>query len=310
MRSGSVGAVWPPRYDRHNERIKGFCPHVISSGRDAARMLAAVRESECANPATRITIRAFVRQGLVEGLNGRDGLLLEARMDADNAVRGCELVYLARNSPERSPPREVMERELGFVRGVSSLSCEAPDDARGKVHRNGYTLAKLNGDGKLAVETLLSLYRETFSEYTFDITRDSVESMLGNGNIVMVGRDSRGGIVSSLVAEHCELPLENGQVVHLYELSDYATAREHRGKGLNTLMQIEAIGQIRSLYGSDALIYSESRAAWGPVNYSSRRAGLSYCGTLLQHCIIVSDREFGEQGRFENLHVWMHPEAH
>jgi hypothetical protein len=78
-----------------------------------------------------------------------------------------------------------------------------------------------------------------------------------------------------------------------------------------TAMQMEVVSQIRALaHGPEAVIYSEDRAPWEAVNISSRRAGLEYGGTLPLHCVLVSDRSFGEQGTMENLNVWFaHPQG-
>ncbi|MFH0884624.1 MAG: hypothetical protein V1861_02860, partial [Candidatus Micrarchaeota archaeon] len=163
------------------------------------------------------------------------------------------------------------------------------------------------GDGRQQVGRLLELYQEAYQEYTFTLTPQTVSDMLNNGNIVIVGQDQKAQVVSALIAEHVELALEHGRTVHLYELSDYATFRAHRGNGLITLMQMKAIDTIRKMpSGERAIIYAEDRAAWMAVNRSSQRAGMKYCGTLMQHCVIVSDRDFGEEGRFENLNVWAH----
>jgi hypothetical protein len=249
-----------------------------------------------------------VRSGLVEELR-HDGApyQIEAGFDAGNALPGHALVYFARNAPARVPPSDVLERELDSVIGLASLERTDYLRAMTRIALNGYSLSRLNGDGQQEVRRLLSLYQEAYQEYTFEMTPQTISDMLNNGNIVIVGRDREAEVVSSLIAEHVALRLEHGKTVHLYELSDYATFRAHRGNGLITLMQMEAIEAIRALpHGAEAVIYAEDRAAWTAVNRSSQRAGMAYCGTLLQHCVLVSDRDFGEDGRLENLNVWAH----
>lgn len=308
-KTGSVGASWPPRYDAHNSRVKGFCTRAIESREDARVMLQEARDVEASSPgATRTTIRAFVRQGLVEELRGAEGFSLEARFDASNAVAGHELAYFGRNTGARMPDAESFERELESVsRLVWGVGRTDLQSASLRVAASGYSLSRLNGNGLFEVDRLLELYREAYAEYTFDLTPQTVSGMLSNGNIVIVGRDRESQVVSSLIAEHVELALEHGRTIHLYELSDYATFRAHRGNGLITLMQMEAINSIRALpHGQEAVVYAEDRAAWMAVNKSSQRAGMTFSGTLMQHCVLVSDRDFGETGRFENLNVWAH----
>ncbi len=306
-KAGSVGAVWPPRYDAHNNRIKGFCTWPIENRRDTVSMFSTMNAAEKANPqATRTTVRAFVREGLMEGIrSGGMPYQVDASFDAGNAIGGHELVYFGRNTEQRMPSANVLERELSSVKEVAGIDRADYLQAATRIAQKGYSLSRLNGNGHLEVGRLLDLYREAFQEYTFRITPRAIGDMLNNGNIVIVGRDCEAEVVSSLIAEHVELRLEHGKTVHLYELSDYATFRTHRGNGLITLMQMEVIDAIRTLpRGDEAIIYAEDRAAWMAVNKSSQKAGMSYCGTLLQHCVIVSDRDFGEEGRYENLNVW------
>jgi hypothetical protein len=308
-KTGSVGASWPPRYDHHNRRVKGFCLSPLEGVSESRRMLETVRQASSENPhATRTTIRAFVRKGLTESVM-REGpnYPTEARFDVSNALPGFEMVYFGRNSVCRISSGSVLSRELGSVWDISRMPRAEPGHAAERVARAGYSVSRLNGDGRQEIGRLVQLYQEAYQEYTFDITPQTVGGMLENGNIVIVARDSASQVVSALIAEHVQLQLERGPLVHLFELSDYATFRAHRGRGLMTLLQMEAINAIRALpYGREAVIYAEDRAAWKAVNQSSQRAGLTYSGTLNQHCVLVSDRDFGEEGRFENLNVWAH----
>jgi hypothetical protein len=275
---------------------------------EARGMFREVEDAQRAAPqATRTTVRAFVENGLVEGLRSESPIPVEASFDAGNAVGGHSIVYFGITTPSRMPPPEVTERELASVKAIQELKKTEWSQALMRIAEAGYGVCRLNGESGQQVGRLLELYQEAYQEYTFTLTLQTVGDMLNNGNIVIVGQDQKAQVVSALIAEHVELTLEHGRTVHLYELSDYATFRAHRGNGLITLMQMEAINTIRGMAGGErAIIYAEDRAPWMAVNRSSQRAGMEYCGTLMQHCVIVSDRDFGEQGRFENLNVWAH----
>ncbi|MFH1521046.1 MAG: hypothetical protein ABID61_05360 [Candidatus Micrarchaeota archaeon] len=310
QQSGSIGAAWPPTHDRHNNRVKGFCPTVLTERRHVTGVLGVVREIESGcKQATRTTVRAFVERGLVEGLRAErqtDGFFVEAVVPTI-AVPGHSMVYFGRNQPDRMPEVEVFEAEMQNLTLLAGVPRITSDEARERIERGGYTLDSVNQNGtrERDVGTLLRLYQEAYQEYTFEINDGTIANMLNNGNLVIVARDREtGGIVASLIAEHCEIALEDGRRVHLYELSDFATFRDHRGNGLMTLMQMEARAMIRAQHDGTAIIYSENRAAWEAVNRSSQKAGFKYCGTLPLHCVLVSDRSFGEEGRLESLHVW------
>lgn len=305
---GSIGAAWPPSYDGHNNRVKGFCPTVLTDQRQVGRILGMVREIEEGHKqATRTTVRAFVERGLVEGIRAErqvGGYFLEAVVPTV-AVPGHSMVYFGKNQPSRMPDPRTFEAEMQSLTLIAGVPRITSEEARGRIIRGGYAIDSVNqnGTGARDVGTLLRLYQEAYQEYTFEINDGTIANMLNNGNIVVVARKT-GEIVASLIAEHCEITLDNGQKIHLYELSDFATFRQHRGNGLMTLMQMEVRAAIRSQHDGSAIIYSENRAAWEAVNRSSQKAGFSYCGTLPLHCVLVSDRSFGEEGRLENLHVW------
>ncbi|MFH1784971.1 MAG: hypothetical protein ABH842_00945 [Candidatus Micrarchaeota archaeon] len=304
---GSVGAVWPARYDGHNSRIKGFCTERILARRDLDRMVGSVHDIQAAHPqATRTTVRAFVGKGLLEGIRKADGLDVEAVVPADRIMPGFSMVYFGRNRSERMPDPEVLKAEIDSLARMAGIEPVTTTEAARRISDAGYAISPVdqNGAKQRDIARLLALYREAYEKYTFDITEGSMEEMLSNGNIVVVARErTTQDIVASLIAEHCTLIID-GQTVHLFELSDFATFRAHRGNGLMTLMQMDARVAIRRLHGDDAVIYSENRAPWEAVNRSSQKAGFTYCGTLPKHCILVSDRDFNETGDMENLHVW------
>ncbi len=299
---GSIGAAWPPTYERRNARVKGFCPFKVDDNRLLERLRSDLREAREQNPeATRSTARAFIRRELRDMAPD-----VEARVPANRVFPGYDLVYIGSNSESRQSQEGILQEELeGVTMIMEKMRRQDPGAVFGRVSNAGYSVGRLRDVNTAAVAQLLELYDEAYQEYTFDINSSTIMDMLNNGNIVLVGRSPEGTIVSCLIAEHASVEVD-GQEVHLYELSDYATLRAHRRNGLITAMQIMAVETIRELeHGQESIIYAEDRAAWMAVNISSRRAGLVYCGTLEKHCRLVSDRTFAEEGNLENLNVWV-----
>ncbi|MFH0885000.1 MAG: hypothetical protein V1861_04780, partial [Candidatus Micrarchaeota archaeon] len=147
-KTGSVGAAWPPRYDAHNNRIKGFCTRPIGSMEDARIMFREVQDAQRAAPqATRTTVRAFVESGLVEGLRRETPMAMEASFDAGNAVEGHSVAYFGSTSPSRVPPAEVTERELVSVKAIQKLKKTDWFQAATRITAGGYGINRLNGDG-------------------------------------------------------------------------------------------------------------------------------------------------------------------
>jgi len=305
--TGCISADWPPTYDRRNNRVKGFCNFKIDDRRLYNRMMREIRSARERHPqATRTTVQAFAEPSLMRGVES-EGLSIEARFPVDNVFSGFELFYIGHNLDERLPDFSVLNAERSSVVGLEKTSRRRPQDVFGRMLSRGYHIQTLNGTSNGEIPQLLELYGQAYREYTFEINSHTIMDMLDNGNIVLTGRSPEGRIVSCLVAEHAVVEI-NGQEIDLYELTDYATLREHRRNGLITAMQIAVVSMIRQLeHGPESIIYAEDRAAWEAVNISSHHAGLEYCGTLRKHCILVSDRTFPEQGRFENLNVWIAP---
>ncbi len=309
QKPGSVGAFWPPAFDPHNNRIKGFSTSIITSHEKLQNTFREVSTVEKTNPnATRSTFRAFVRSGLIEGIRNDKSLEypVEAVIPANNCVEGCGVVYFGRNKSERLPGQDLATGEQESLNRVQQVAKVCEEKAVARLTASGYHISVLNGNKTDSdINTLLSLYRDAYQVYTFDINEITINTMIGNGNYVVVGRNAQNLITSALVAEHCEITLDNGQKVSLYELSDYATFKKDRGHGLITAMQFEAMKHIRSLAdGAKAVIYAEGRAPWEAANLSIKKAGMEFGGTLPFACSILSDRSVVYTGDYESLNVW------
>jgi hypothetical protein len=309
---GSVGAVWPPAPDANNQRIKGFCPAIITGKRELDReVFAPARSARLQNPdATRTTFRAFVKRGLAEGIRGGGAEFnVEAAVPVDTFMPGFDLVYFGRNDPVRTPPQALREKEKDSLASITqNVERVEPQAAMQRVAAEGYQITlPLNGEvhNERDIRTLLNLYQEAYQQYTFPINETTIKVMLGNGNRLVIARDSGRQIASALIAEECELPLSNGKTARLYELSDFATFLSHSKKGLMTALQVEAVRLIRSLQGgSQAIIYAEDRAPWEWVNKSSQQAGMEFAGTLPYHCTLMARRSVEYAGGYESLNVW------
>jgi len=234
---------------------------------------------------------------------------LEATVPADNLVPGFDVAYFGRNDSVRTPPAALRSEENALVEGVrSDVARVEPRAAIARLASEGYGITMpQNGDLKNEndLESLLRLYQEAYRLYTFPINETTIHVMLGNSNRLVVARNGNRRIASALIAEECEIRLSNGSTATLYELSDFATFRGDRGRGLMTALQMEAVRLIRSLPGGErAIIYAEDRAPWLAVNKSSQQAGLQFAGTLPWHCTLLSDRSVDYSGLYESLNVW------
>ena len=85
------------------------------------------------------------------------------------------------------------------------------------------------------------------------------------------------------------------------ELSEMATKKEHRGKGLVTYATQLLMEEIKD---DVDMIYAEARACHRAINQSFKNLGFQYGGRLEKHCTLSGAHDVEEQGPYENLNVW------
>jgi len=308
---GSLGAHWPPQFDRRNRRVKGFADFLIDSKADLSHFMRTVGQAH--DPlSTRTTVRAFVSSPMLEDIqiplqvNGSGTLSVEARIPADNVFVGCQLVYFASNSISRIQDPDILSQELEAVGRINAIRSADHNEIFSRLHGNGFGIRVLREATERHINTLQALYREAYTDYTFELSPETIHQMISDPeNTFIVAQDGCGAIASAMVAEHATVAV-NGVDVRLFELSDYATFHSQRGKGLMTAMQVFAADHLRRQHDG-AVIFAEDRAAWTPVGISSRKAGMVYGGTLMQHCRLVSDRDIEARGNLEDLNVFYVP---
>lgn len=329
----SIGLAWPPRYDSWNNRVKGFANGLIETSIDAHKFgteaISSWNAEKTQNP-TRLSLRLIVSSTLfddgdpkVDGCIPTDSTMealinrlrreigqnvrIEAEVSLRHILPGFDLIYLGFNSDSRIAPSEVSKTESEVISGINrEIAPTSQEEAYSRLQRAGLRIERLSQPTEMEISRITQLYRDTFQMYLFPISESTVGEIVGNSNLVLVGRNGAGEIISSLIAEHVKMNVADRQL-HLIELSEFATDRAYRGNGLITALQFRAVEMLRQLYDpNSSVIYSEGRAPWIPVNISIRRAGFNFCGILPQHCTIVSDRSPGMQysGVYEDLSVW------
>lgn len=304
--SGRIG------YDRVNNRIKGFSQFKLRTEKDVKKLTEQLKDAREQNPqADRTTVRAMVSKRMIDELRAKPNGLgrVEAVVDIDNVDPDYSLVYFGENLPHRMSPPEIREQEAQMIENIQKIEPTTREAALKRLYdgENGrYQIRLVEELDEDTLDQLVDLYRATFSDYTFDLNQETVMSMNEGRNRMFITFSPEGEVAGAMVAEHASIQIED-TALELYELSDYATSREHRGRGIMTAMQIEAINLLREMEnGQQSVIYSENRAPWTPVNISSHKTGImDYAGTLDKHCNINSDRDILETGNYENLNVFV-----
>ncbi len=221
---GSVGATWPARFENENGRTKGFFPGKIVMREQAYRMLSEARGMQIEHHrSTRSTVRAFVRDGLIEPLRRDERMApyeIEAVIPAHHVMPGYELVYFGWNQESRRTIGRIRALEREIVVRMADIQPTTYDAAMQRIagehstersreylveritslnprieipgqHRRGYV--RTESSPEMARDTadlddLEALYQEAYQEYTFPITRETILSMINPNNILLVAR--------------------------------------------------------------------------------------------------------------------------
>ncbi len=297
MQATSIGKIGI-EFDQRNNRVKGIIPKVIGKNTLPIVEEYLTHSDHLADKtgATRITMRFFsshTSYDSIKELGKKFGYTLEAIIPFD----GISVYYLGKNADDRKsdPSLLAIERKKAL-------------EIRRTLSKTEVTLGPSFRIERMAdehVEQLHELYRLTFTQYPFELNPQTLRSIMESAK-VLVAINSEGRIVSSLVGESIEIPLENSEIerIRLVELSEAATHPDYRAKGLLSFLVRQMVETIKKDSSVKTIIYGEARASHIPANVILRKNGAVYAGTLEKHCLIESVRNIPEEGIFENLNVW------
>ncbi len=299
----SSGSQGPSEISRgSSNRIRGWAQEVLIERSSAIHLVTKIWAAQSEHPdCDRTKVRAvvsntFLNEGLrtsIDGLRVEGIIPLSVIGDMDHSI-----VYLGKNSAGRIPDQAV---HLDLVRANSAATTRErpnPNNILAQVADLGYSLERLSVPTESDVYAITDLYREAFTRYMVELTPDIVREMLNEpGNIPVVARNGSGQIISALIAERADLPVEGFRHVPTYELSDFATFQAHQGHGLMTALQIQAVRMIEAEHGvGRAVIFAEDRGCWPAVVASSHKAGLTPVGVLPADVVIGSTNTQFDEG--------------
>ena len=143
-----------------------------------------------------------------------------------------------------------------------------------------------NGD----IDNLIELYSQTFKSYPSPLMEKAYLQQIMQHKVVFICAFKGGQPVS---AASLELDQENANA----ELTDCATLKEYRGRGL--LQEIMNRLEERARKIGLVVLYSLARAGSYGMNASLYKLGYNFEGKLVNNCHIG--------GRYENMNIWVKP---
>jgi len=287
----SLGRIGEMYHDERNERVKFFSTDIHSDKGSIDLFVDKGIIMMESNHATRMTARFFCK-GDLDYNNHR-----EAIIPLTGRFAGIDLVFIGFNVWDRIEDPKTLEAEDHLV---IQARCGLQREQRGVSSEyiiERLDISKITPDDFCSLERL---YAEAFETYTTTLDRAAISDMISNSVVYGVRSLSDDQIVSTAVAEIGVVPTERGDF-RICELSEMATRRDHRGRGLVTMATMVLVDEI---YNDTDLIYAEARACHLPINRSFHNMGFSYAGRLMKQCLLSGDHEIDESGPYENLNVW------
>jgi hypothetical protein len=304
-----------PVHDPIGERIRWFCPWLISGPvalRNALNRLDDVKD--CAN-ASRITFRVVSEGGLspecVQTLT-QWGLRIEALLPVGGAD-GRVMTYIGKCSDSRKSGPSDTRREKLILDGIMAMPRKGPRLILANFRKLGGFHVELVQAGGLApadLDRLVWLHRETFPTFPYDFEKKLDLMLTSPSSYVMAVVRSRRNqrIYSFSNLELTDVTFDDGSVLRLAEYDNTMRVSHcpELGEihGLGAILRVVLASQA-ARHGVD-LCHAESRTGLAAINAISYHSGMRLGGTLESHLLISGENDirYDAPSRFQSMNVW------
>jgi len=293
----SIGElVWPPK-ETNNERLKGIYPYPIDNERLLIYFLDELASLSFLS-SSRITVRALLSKKVLMNFDRKNPLsyLFETIIPLDGEVFGkyC-LVYFGKNAHQRIPPKEIVEQQ--YQRAVSIFS-------ENHQERN-YDLSNfeiLVIDEKMRQDhEIQQMYYRLYSNFGWN--EEEVVALINNpNNLLVAAKDVRNGIIiSSGLVEFADINFYGLPPLKLAEITEAATLKEYRGKGLYQRVSDEILTILANQPNPPHLTFGESnldtpgvlkvaaRQGRTPAFKTAQEYNFPHAWMLPQHVVIFQE---------------------
>ncbi len=288
----SIGNMGGAIYEKIHDRVRYFSNKIYSSIQDLNLDVEMLKSEFDRTGASKYVLRFIVKSDLT-GLSN-----LEARIKLGGKFSGFDLVYIGLQDKSREAIASIAQLEDEIIEKVS----ESPAKESQK-QISGYTISCLDAASvtDLDLEDIVDIYKKTYERFVCDMDLVSMRQLVDN-NLVMIARSlEQNKIVAIVMIEIGKMQTELGEF-KIAEITEAATIKLHRGKGLCKSITQQAINQLDNV----DLIYAESRANHYPINRAYYNLGMGYCGRVAMLGTIdgYNDAEFSSLTEYRSFNVW------
>jgi len=304
-----------PVHDPGGDRIRWFCPRLISGPKVLAQALEPLLELERQQRVSRLTVRLVsegnLSPGCMELLQGM-GFQVEARIPL-GGPRCLVMTYTGKCSEERRSNPDDVRREQLMLDAIAAQERKGPARILAEFRRQVDFSVEVLGPTSLDqpdVDRLIRMHGETFPTFPYDFSKklEIMRSQPDDYVMACVRSRSDGQIHAFSNLEFNNLELDDGSRLYLAEFDNSmradSPAKQPAIKRLGNVLRLK-LALVAARRDVD-LCHSESRAGQRAINTISHHLGMVFGGVLEKHLLISgpNDIEYTSPSRFENMNVW------
>jgi hypothetical protein len=304
-----------PIHDPGGERIRWFCPWLISGRSVLLKALDNLAGWEDRVSVSRVTARMVsageLTPGCEELLSDR-GFRVEAGI-AMGGARKLVISYIGKCGANRRSDADDFRQEKLLLDGILAQDRKAPAKIVSEFdHLNDFHVETVASDSlsPADIERLVSMHGETFPTFPYDF-RKKLGIMRRNPGIylmVVVRSLLDGQVYAFSNLELNTLTLDDGTRLCLAEYDNtmrLTSCPGHRAvSGLGGILRLQ-LARLAVRNEAD-VCHAESRAGLAAINCNSHQLGMQFGGALEKHLLISgqSDINYKASTRFETMNVW------
>ena len=304
-----------PVHDPSGERVRWFCPWLISGPGVLRSALSRLAEVENGARVSRITFRVVSVGELptecVQTLT-REGFRIEATLPIGKP-RGRVMTYIGKCSDGRKSKPSDIRRERLVLDAIMARPRKGPPRILDEFHRMGgfrLELVQARKLGATDIDRLVRLHRDVFPTFPYDF-ENKLDLMLTNPStyiMAQVRSQQNQRIYAFSNLELNDVTLDDGSVLRLAEYDN--TMRISQCPDLGKVGSLGAILRValarQAVNRGVDLCHAESRTGLAAINAISYHSGMSFGGTLENHLLISGENDirYDAPSRFQSMNVW------
>ncbi len=285
--------VWPPRFDEHNTRVKGFFPYLLKEEQIATFLKETDHLRSLHPTASRICIRFIAPKSHLSLLTLSD-FTVEASFPIAHIFSDCVVGYFSYVNPDRNAVTST-ERSI-----QSLIEKHSPADQSALERKlRAYQISRFESIDSPLAGSISALYGSRFEAYPVDFTPNAIQEMPKDHEIMLAFQGEK--LVATFMADRASINIDDKILTFFDFVNVVSTAR---GIDLIPLMAQRVIEIAHTQY-ANPIVFAEARSDIDGLQVCCIRAGLKYAGRLAASSLFQDSGE--KSPSFRDTIVWFNP---